>query len=185
MSEYTKYFAVKSSSKEEVRRKLNDAKIKSIVDADIQDFWFSSKYKRGGHYSWVVVCAPSDFNFDEIGNFSHSDVFSELKKVFNDCIMFFQEENMIDWNIKIKSGNEFIEKGFEKNQKTIFDENDRRIFSKCFDKNFADMEPLLKGGKSSEFLNFVGIPYMEMNDRDMIHLEATDEKYSFFSEELG
>ena len=38
MSEYTKYFIVKSSSEKTVKQKLNDAKINSIVDSDKEKY---------------------------------------------------------------------------------------------------------------------------------------------------
>ncbi|MFV0407890.1 MAG: hypothetical protein ACK5LN_13900 [Propioniciclava sp.] len=51
MSEYTKYFAVKASSEREVQDRLNKAKIKSVVDADKTDYWFSTDFclARGIH----------------------------------------------------------------------------------------------------------------------------------------
>jgi len=46
MSEYTQYFAVKSSSETTVQEVLSKAQIVSIVDADKERFFFSKEYKN-------------------------------------------------------------------------------------------------------------------------------------------
>lgn len=65
MSEYTKYFIVKSSSEVEVQQKLNDAKIQSLVDPDKERYWFMDQYKNENkRLNWVAVNAPADSGFE-------------------------------------------------------------------------------------------------------------------------
>ncbi len=184
MSEYTKYFAVKSSSSKEVRGKLNQSKILSIVDDDSDDYFFEKKYKRNGLIAWVAVTAPPVSGSDTFGNYFQTDQFENFEKLFEEYVLFFQEEDAVDWILKVKSGDNVIEKSFEEAHKTEFSDKDKGVFSKCFERPFGEMEKLLIAGKAADFLNFVGIPYLEMNDQDKCWLEASGEKYSFYAEEI-
>ncbi|MGB4775248.1 MAG: hypothetical protein WBP45_08750 [Daejeonella sp.] len=184
MSEYTKYFAIKSSSEQEVKNKLNVSKIISIVDADIADYWFLDEYKRNGDYSWVVVSAPAISGFDHNSQFYYTHQFDNLKGIFDDFIFFFQEEDRINWSIKLKSNNNIIEKIFYSDDMISFNDEEKDIFSKCFDKKFIDLEQFLLPGKSAEFLNYIGIPYMEMNDQDKLQTTIIKrENYSILASE--
>lgn len=183
MSEYTNYFVVKSSSEQEVQNKLNNAKIKSVVDADKTDYWFSANYTRNGVYHWVVVSAPANSGFDN-GHFIYNDQFDKIANVFNTLILFFQEEDFSNWKIKVKTGNTIVEKQFEENKETVFSENEEKLFSQCFDDDFLNLKPLLQAGKSADFLNFVGIPYMEMNDQDKIPAQMLGNQYALLADEL-
>jgi hypothetical protein len=170
MSEYTNYFIVKSSSEEEVRNELNSKEIVSVVNADQSDFWFADKYKRGGKYKWVTITTPGSLQ--------------QLKAIFDTVVLFFQDENFMDWRITLTDGNEFIEKVFTSTVITEFSDNDKMVLSSCFEKPFDEIESFLQSGKAAEFLNLVGIPYMEMNDQSLLSLQITDGQYSFLSEEL-
>lgn len=183
MSEYTNYFAVKSSTEQEVQNKLSLKKIKSVVDADKTDYFFSTNYLRNGVYNWVVVSAPANSGFDN-GHFFHCDQFDEIGAVFDTFILFFQEEDFTNWNLKVKVNNTIIEKQFISDEETLFSESEKNLFSMCFDKNFIDLQPFLQAGKGADFLNFVGIPYMEMNDQDKLPTQMFGDKYSLLADEL-
>lgn len=183
MSEYTNYFAVKSSSEQEVQNKLSVKKIKSVIDADKTDYWFTTNYTRNGIYNWVVVSAPANSGFDN-GQFFHCDRFDEIGAVFDTLILFFQEEDFTNWNLKVKVNNTIVEKQFISDKETVFSESEKNLFSTCFDKNFIDLQAFLQAGKSADFLNFVGIPYMEMNDQDKLPIQMFGDKYSLLADEL-
>ncbi len=183
MSEYTNYFAVKSSSEQEVQNKLSAKKIKSVVDADKTDYWFAANYKRNGIYNWVVVSAPANSGFYN-GEFFHSNQFDEIGNVFDTLILFFQDEDLTNWNLKAKIDNTIVEKLFASDKETMFSENEKKLFSKCFDRDFNNFNPFFHAGKGAEFLNFVGIPYMEMNDQDKLPIQMFGDKYSLLADEL-
>jgi len=184
MSEYTNYFAIKSSSEKKVQNKLSVKKIKSVVDADLNDFWFSPNYKRNGIYNWVVVSAPANSGFDN-DQFFYNDQFNEMGAIFDTLILFFQEENFTNWRMKVKIENTIIEKKFVSNEETMFSENEKELFFKCFNQNFVDLLPFLKAGKGAEFLNFVGIPYIEMNDQNKISTQIFDKQYALLASEIS
>ena len=184
MSEYTNYFAVKSSSEQDVLNKLTVARIKSVVDADKTDFWFSSGYIRNGIYNWVTVSASANSGFDN-GQFFYKDQFDNIGNLFDILVLFFQEEDLTNWNMKVKIENSIIEKQFVSDKETVFSENEKAHYSRCFDREFTSLKPLLQAGKSAGFLNFVGIPYMEMNDQDKLSPQLFNDKYSLLSDELN
>ncbi len=183
MSKYTNYFVVKCSSEQEVQRKLDIAKIRSVVDADKTDYWFSTNYVRNGTYNWVAVSAPANSGFEN-GLFFYSDQFDKIGAIFETFLHFFQEEDLTNWNIKVKVENSIILKHFTTDKETVFSNNEKVLFSKCFDKVFTDFEPFLQAGKSSDFLNFVGIPYMEIHDQDKLPIQMFGDKYSLLADEV-
>jgi len=67
MSEYIKYFIVKSDSENEVKEKLNKSKIISIVDSGMNEFYFLEKYKKVPKSNWVTVHAPALSGFKTPG----------------------------------------------------------------------------------------------------------------------
>jgi len=54
----------------------------------------------------------------------------------------------------------------------------------CFDKRFEDLQAFLQPGKAADFLNYVGIPYMEMNDQDKLSPQLFGDKFSLLADEL-
>lgn len=183
MSEYTRYFAVKSSSEGEVQNKLRLKKVKSVVDADRTDFWFAANDTRNGIYNWVVVSAPADAGFDN-DQFYYRDQFEVIGDVFETMLLFFQAEDFADWRLKIKVNNTIVEKKFSSDEETVFGEADKNIFTLCFDKRFEDFQAFLQPGKAADFLNYVGIPYMEMNDQDKLSPQLFGDKFSLLADEL-
>lgn len=183
MSEYTKYFAVKSSSEQDVQSKLNSNKIKSVVDADKADYFFSEDCKRNGVWNWVVVSAPANSGFSN-GQFFYSDQFDQIGNIFSTYIFFYQDQDFTSWRLKIKIDNTIIEKQFKTGTESLFSENEKVMFATCFDKSFKELEPFLLAGKAAAFLNSVGIPYMEMNDQDLLPDQMFTEKYSIFVDEI-
>ena len=189
MSENTNYFAVKSSSAIEVQRKLNAAKVLSVVDEDVHGYWFSAKYPKTGN-KWVVVTAPSQLNVVD-GEVSTTDIYNAIQDVstrvrgiFNTVVHFQQAGNSSDWRLKINCGDRVAEKYFSLDEENVFAEADKIVFTKCFDKNFMEMETLLQSGTGADFLNFVGIPYMEMNDQNKVNLKSLNNQYSVFLEQI-
>lgn len=183
MSEYTNYFAVRSADEQEVQRRLNAAQIRSVVDADKTGFWFSPPFKRSGDYNWVVVSAPANSGFEnEI--FFYRDQFEEIGHIFDTLIHFFQEEDMTRWTLKLKTGKTVIEKQFTPAEEIAFTENETALFSACFDKSFRDIQPFLQPGKAADFLNAVGIPYMEMNDQDKLPDQLFGDRYALLAGEI-
>ena len=183
MSEYTRYFVVKSSSEEEVQSALNAARINSVVDADKNDYWFSPEYKRSGSHDWVVVAAPADSGFQD-NRYVHEDQFNRMAAVFQTLILFFQEEDMTNWSLKLKAAGTVVEKQFHSNKTVEFSEAEKSLFAGCFGRSFDEMRPLLKAGKASDFLNSVGIPYMEMSDQDKIPASLFKNKHSLLAAEI-
>jgi hypothetical protein len=180
MSEYTNYFAVKADSKQFVKCKLNEAKILSIINADESDFWFADEYKRNGKIQWVTVEAPAIF-IDE-----YKDRFNDLKSLFANLMWFFQEENGRDWRALIYSNNTEISITVYENEVVSFTDTEMTVISSLFSKDFTEIKPLLYPGKGSEFLNFVGVPYMEMSDQNQIPESIIrDNQYSFLVDELN
>lgn len=190
MSENTNYFAVKSTSAEAVQKKLNAAKILSIVDEDNDGYWFSTQYPKIFH-KWIIVTAPPqiDAEVKEITIQDISDGIHEtnrkIKENFETTVHFIQPGNSAEWEISIKSGKKEVEKYFSPEEETIFTEDEKNIFSQCFEKDFLEMENLLKPGLGADFLNSVGIPFMEMNDQNKVQIEAINEQYSFFSNQIS
>lgn len=185
MSEYTKYFIVKSSSEEEVKQQLHKAKIISIVDADTVDYWFNEKYKRNGTYNWVVVSAPATMKGPD-GEYKYENQFEKLQQIFDTVIFFFQEEDGSQWFLNIKTADHVIFKEFEQDKNTLFTDLEKQVISTCFNHLFEILMPLLQPGKAHEFLNFVGIPYMEMNDQDLVPANSKffDNSYSILANEF-
>jgi len=185
MSEYTQYFAVKSSSEITVQEILNKAQIVSIVDADKDRFFFSKEYKKAEGYDWVSISCPASKGYDINSNYTYTHQADNLKGIFDELIYFFQEENMIDWLIELKYFDKVIKKRIYSNEEILFSDSEKEIFSKCFNKSFNDLESLLLPKKGPDFLNFIGIPYMELNDQDLIRESiAKDNKYAFLPNEL-
>ena len=185
MSEYTQYFAVKSSSETTVQEVLSKAQIVSIVDADKERFFFSKKYKNSEGYDWVSISCPASKSYDINSNYTYTHQADNLKGIFGELIYFFQEENMIDWLIELKYFDQVIKKRIYSNEEIHFSDSEKEIFSKCLNKSFNDLESLLLPKKGSDFLNFVGIPYLELNDKDLIPQGiANDGKYAFLPNEL-
>ena len=182
MSEYTKYFIIKSSSENEVKQKLNDAKIHSIVDSDKERYWFMDEYKHKD-LNWIVVDAPPDSGFED-GSFYYRDKFEELSKIFNTVIFFFEEENANEWQIQIKNNAVLFSKDFYNGKLIEFTEREKFIIADVFECEFNTIERFLKPGKSANFLNFNGIPYMQMNNQDHSTHEIINGNYSILSSEL-
>ncbi|MCC6338336.1 MAG: hypothetical protein IT380_30620 [Myxococcales bacterium] len=168
MSEYTRYFAVKSSSAIAVRDVLERAQIKSVVDAAEDGFGFWGRYarERGTPYAWVVVTAPADSGFLEDGQFYHHDRFDHVAELFPVVISFFQEEDMRGWSLKIKTAETVTEWSFYDETSGDLSTADRTVFEEVFERAFEVLAPLLRPRKSSGFLNSVGIAYFEMLDQD-------------------
>lgn len=173
MSEYTKYFVVKAASEDEVHTKLENAKIRSIVDADLQGLGFAEDYTRD-EVNWVVVSAPGESRFED-GQFDYSDQFDKLKKLFPCFILFFEEENGIDWMLSIHYKGQVIEKLFYMDRDFEFTEEERHFFEKVFDAEFDLLEPNLLPNGGLDFLNMVGIPYFQRNDQDDIPMDMFDD----------
>ena len=53
-----------------------------------------------------------------------------------------------------------------------------------FECEFTNIEPFLKSGASQDFLNFNGIPYMQMNNQDHSIREIINENYSILASDL-
>ena len=184
MSEYTKYFAVKGNSEQIVRDKLNQSKIVSIVDADVSDFWFDEKYKRNGKYNWVVVSAPATTGFSN-GVFTYQNKFDALCEIFDDFILFFQDQNFTDWSIEVYSKKERFLVEIYQGKKLEISDKQIKILENLFNKSWSDIKPLLKIKQSYEFLNFVGIPYFEMNDQDQVPSSVVQgERFSVLGSEV-
>jgi hypothetical protein len=183
MSEYTNYFVVKSNSENDVKKKLNNAKINSIISVDTKDYCFTKNYKRNGKYNWIVVTAPPESGVDENGDFFFQDQFDNFETLFDTFILYHQDENFSDWSLKLKLEDTIIEKNFNTGTEIIFSDKERDLFTKCFDKEFTEIKEMLAKG-SGIFLNYVGIPYMEMNDQNIVRLEKFENNYSVLDSEL-
>lgn len=183
MSEYTNYFAVKATSEKEVQVKLDAAKVRSVVDADKDDYWVNPIYQRKGAYQWVTVSAPANSGFEN-SNFFYENQFEKISTVFQTLIHYFQAEDMESWSIKVKHKYVVVEKLFSLGNHPIFTEDEKLLFSQCFDKDFFVLNKFLQASKGAEFLNFVGIPYMEMNDQDQIEIHTFNDRYSLLANEL-
>lgn len=116
--------------------------------------------------------------------FINRDKFEDLCKIFNTVIYFFEEENAIDWHIKIKNNNELFSKDFYNGKTIEFTSEEKAIMVDAFECDFNTLEQLLKPGKSADFLNFNGIPFMEMNNQDHTNHEITNGNYSILVSEL-
>ncbi len=180
MSEYTKYFIVKSNSENEVKEKLNKSKIISIVDSCREKHWFSDGFKIPEKCNWFPIFAPAISGFKTAGlvqSFYYQDRFEELKELF-------EEENAIDWKIDLKFKDKLMSKEFYSEQKIEFNNEEKQLLEEIFNAKFIELESLLKPGLSMEFLNFNGIPYMQMGDQDKTSINAKGENYSFLASEI-
>lgn len=117
-------------------------------------------------------------------NFLIATNLTKLELFLTHLFFFFQEEDFTNWNLKVKVNNAIFEKQFISDKETVFSESEKNLFSMCFDKNFIDLQAFLQAGKGADFLNFVGIPYMEMNDQDILPTQMFGDKYSLLADEL-
>lgn len=184
MSEYTKYFAVKSNSEKDVREKLNQANILSIVNADKDDYWFTDDTKRNGIYQWVTVDAPANSGFKN-GEFFYEERFDDLGKLFDVFLLFFQEEDLVDWSLDIKCLEYKKTIKVYRDEKIDLSNKDIEFLENVFDKKWSELKPFLTPEMGMEFLNFVGIPYMEMDDQDKVDESiVAGDTYSILASEL-
>ena len=168
MSETTNYFAVKANAPTEVRQRLKAANIEAIVDADEADYWFLPASRRGGAIRWVAVSAPAQAGFSDAGVFCYADRFPALAALFPTLLHFRQPGGAAGWWLKVQMAETLLEKEIAPSGDTIFTESEANFLSACFEMPFAQMLPLLQAGKGGEFLNLVGIPFLEMNNQDMV-----------------
>lgn len=183
MSGYTNYYIVQATSETEVQVVLEDARIKSLIDADKDDYWFTERYKRNGNYNWIVVAAPANSGFKD-GMFFYETQFDKISQYFKIVAHFFQEEHMGVWRIEIAANGIQCKIVNEPGSETKVTENDKLFLSQCFGKNFSDLAPFLKSGSSADFLNFIGIPYMEMTDQDKLPMELFLNRYSLLESDI-
>jgi hypothetical protein len=162
---------------------LNAAKINSIVNADKDDYWFSSEHKRTEKCEWIVILVPAKMGFQN-EQFFYENQFDRMASVFQKLIFFFQDENRYNWSLKIKVNNAVVEKEFDSDDTTEFTDVEETLFSDCFDKNFDQMKPFLKAGKAMEFLNSSGIPYHEIYDQDLFNESYFSEKHSLLFDDI-
>lgn len=184
MSEYTNYYIIKSSSQSEVQKRLNEAKIHSILSTKWADHWCTEAYKDEVHSKWVLVTAPADRGFKQ-GSYFHDDKFQDLCKLFGTVIWFFEEENTWGWSIEIKHGTELLSKKLHPDKKIRFSSEEQRIMEKVFDKPFARLFRYLKPRTGGDFLSSNGIMYIQMNDQDHVELNETiNGNYAIFDYDL-
>jgi len=180
MSEYTKYFIIKSVSGNEIKEKSNRSKIASIVHSAKEKYRFSDKFKIQEKSKWFPVSAPAISGFKTPGSiesFFYQDRFDELKRLF--------EENSIDWEVNLKFGEKSISKKIYSEKKIKFNNEEKQILEEMFNSKFSELEPFLKPGKSMGFLNSSGIAYMQMPDQDRNSGNIVNgENYSFLASEI-
>ncbi|MGR8930780.1 MAG: hypothetical protein ACU836_09080 [Gammaproteobacteria bacterium] len=190
MSEYTQYFAVRASSGRSVKDKLQAAKVLSLVDDDSDDYGFLPEYKRHGNIQWVAVLAPA------LWEPTYRSRLEDIRRIFESGILFFQEENCRDWSLSLWHNGDAIEKKFydyeegyeddEEYEEIHFSDAEKRLISNLFHKDFGELEPLMQPGNAERFLNFVGIPYMELNDQNQVRSGIAKEgEYSILVEDIS
>src|SRR5260370_5682111 len=93
--EYTDYYGVKRAPLEEIRARLQEAKITGLI---------SDGLRCKAEDKWVVVEAPCILGCKVPGDYSTfsvlSDPWEDLKKSFPRIFHFFMEEGQRDWSIK-------------------------------------------------------------------------------------
>ena len=184
MSEYTNYLIIKSSSENEVKRKLNDAKIRSLVSIDKDGYWFLDKYKDKANSNWVSVSAPADSGFKD-GKFYHRDKFQDVCKLFNTVIWFFEEENAKDWSINLKHNDRTLSKKLYSDKNVQFTNTEKLIMEDVFENQFSSFEAFLRPESAADFLNFNGIPYEQMNDQNQMGVDDTENgNYAILTSEI-
>lgn len=169
MSEYTNYYAVRLSDKHDVRKKLCEAKIYSIVEADEDQSWFLDNFKSNKPYEWVTF-----------GCLDGGDI-RQLCGLFDEFIHFDEDEDKLRWDLKLYSKGRTIEFRFDEDKESIFPDAVQEILSGFFNEKFSKMKPYLKYGKGNEFLNSLGIPYVDMFDQGLLRPYLFEEEYSIFA----
>lgn len=177
MSEHTNYYIVQATSESEVQVMLENARLRSLIDADKEDYWFMEQYKRNGSYNWVVVAAPADSGFRD-GTFFYEPQFDRMAQLFKIVVHFFQETHAGAWKITIAANGMQCKVVNEPGKEAQLTEGDKLFLAQCFGKCFTELSPFLRAGKSWDFLNSIGIPYMEMTDQDKLPTEFFINRYS-------
>jgi len=146
------------------------------------------KYKVPKKSNWVTVHAPALSGFKTPGlveSFYYQDRFAELKELFEEIIYFFEEENGIDWKMDLKFKDKLMSKEFYSEQKVGFNNEEKQLLEEMFNSKFSKLEPFLKLGKSADFFNSNGIPYMQMADQDRSAIPIVKGgNYSFLASEV-
>lgn len=171
MSEYTNYYIVRSSDKHIVKSKLNEAKIHSVLDADESQSWFSDNFKSNKPHQWVVVGCPGSVQSED------------LLKVFDEVFEFYEDEDRKRWFLFLFD-NDISLKLFFEEEKFDFTEQNKKALSRFLNKDFNELQPYLQCGKGGDFLNFMGIPSIQMFDQGLLRDCYFDTEYSVFSEDF-
>lgn len=123
--------------------------------------------------SWVIVEAPIITAFKIPGDYSTFSVISnpweKLTRVFNKVIEIYIEEGQKDWSLKVSVEEEEKEFYFheESHVGTVSREEEESLV-KTFGLSHAELEPVLRPGTPYEFCKRIGLPYLEMEDQDML-----------------
>lgn len=169
MSEYTDYYAVRSSNKFDVQKKLNEAKIYSIVDADEDQYWFMDEFKTNKPYEWVIIHCINNISIP--GNFMDID-HKKLSRTFESYLHFFEDEDRKRWELTIYFNESYTELSFNDDKEYSFSDEEKKTLSNFFGKEFDQLKPYLKYGKGGEFLNASGVPNFEMYDQNLLYKDS-------------
>jgi hypothetical protein len=164
--EQTDYHAVRRAPLEEIKTRLQQAKITALI-ADGVGCKAEDK--------WVVVEAPSIFGCKVPGDFSTfavlSDPWEDLKKSFARIFRFFVEEGQREWSIKCGlNGEERSFAFYAGSTPSSYTQEDAKYLSALFELPFEELVPVLKPGLfvAAEFCALVGLPYFEMEMQDKL-----------------
>jgi hypothetical protein len=169
--EHVDYYAVKRAPLEEIKARLQQAKITALIADGVL---------LKPEHKWVVVGAPRLMGFKVPGDFSTFSVFydpwEELKKSFRRIFRFFVEEGYRDWSITCGLDGE--ERSFEFYERTTpynYTKEDKEYVSVLFELPFEDLVPVLKPGCYEprmrvvwKFCGLVGLPFLEMEQQDKL-----------------
>jgi hypothetical protein len=164
MSEYTDYYAVKRAPLEEIKAKLEQAKLTALI---VDGFLCHAEDR------WVVVEAPCTLGCIVPEDYSTFAVlfhpWEELKKSFPKIFKFFVEEGQRDWSIKCNlNGEERCFEFYTGSTLPNYSTEDKKYLSVLFELPFEDLVPVLKPGCSVEFCSRVGVPYFELEMQDFL-----------------
>lgn len=158
MSEYTSYFAVKADEPDNIRRALEAAGLRALVD----DVSVGPPEPR-----WTVVEAPHDAGFVDVDGspvFSvRFDPWETLKATFPFVLHLFIEENGADWRLTVsRRGEAELVLSFSADGAPLALAELERVSG--FFGVPLDATTLRVGG-AFDFCRAVGLPYLELEDQ--------------------